>query len=312
KYDSLEDETINYLIQFYEVNAKPKEICFKAFDAELLASVLGVEIYEAKLGKKKEILDMANDNAKFNLENKRNIYRNQVLKKLETIEELGKLLGIPTPRRIEAFDNSNLYGEYPVSAMVCYINGKPAPKEFRKYHIKTVVGANDYESMKEVIYRRYFRLLLEDGNFPDLIVMDGGEIQVHAALDVLESLNLSIPVMGIQKNDRHKASKIFFEEALFDLDKNSPIYLLLADISQRVHDFAISFFRSNKAKGLFSSMLDPIPGLGPKRKEQLLTYFVSIDHIKEATIEELKASGMPEPLAHTIYDYFHSEKEEKK
>ncbi len=309
KYDSLEDEAINYLMQFYEVNTKPHEICFKAFDPSLLESALNVQIYDAKLGKKKEILDMANDNAKFNLENKRNIYKNQVLKKIETIEELGNLLGIPTPRRIEAFDNSNLYGEYPVSAMVCYINGKPAPKEFRKYHIKTVVGANDYESMKEVIYRRYFRLLVEDAEFPDLIVMDGGEIQVHAAIDVLDSLNLSIPVMGIQKNDRHKASKIFFEEQLFDLDKNSPIYLLLADISQRVHDFAISFFRSNKAKGLFSSILDPIPGLGPKRKEELLRYFINIDKIKEASIEELKKAGMPNNLAISIYDYFHKDTE---
>lgn len=309
KYDSLEDETINYLIQFYQVNAKPKEICFKAFDATLLADALEVQIYEAKLGKKKEILDMADANAKFNLENKRNIYRNQILKKLETIEELGSLLGIPTPMRIEAFDNSNLYGEYPVSAMVCYIQGKPAPKEFRKYHIKTVVGANDYESMKEVIYRRYFRLLMEDGTFPDLIVMDGGEIQVHAALDVLHSLNVDIPVMGIQKNDRHKASKIFYKEEVIDLDKNSPIYLLLADISQRVHDFAISFFRSNKTKGLFSSMLDPIPGLGPKRKEQLLTHFVSIDRIKEATIEDLQSAGMSKSLAETIWNYFRKEEE---
>ncbi|MBD5390912.1 excinuclease ABC subunit UvrC [bacterium] len=309
KYDSIEDETINYLMQFYELNTKPHEICFKAFDPTLLETALDVQIYEAKLGQTKQISDMANVNTKLNSENKRNIYRNQVLKKLETIEELGNLLGIPTPRRIEAFDNSNLYGEYPVSAMVCYINGKPAPKEFRKYHIKTVVGANDYESMKEVIYRRYFRLLMEDSTFPDLIVMDGGEIQVHAAKDVLESLNLNIPVMGIQKNDRHKASKIFFEEQLFDLDKNSPIYLLLADISQRVHDFAISFFRSNKAKGLFSSILDPIPGLGPKRKEELLKYFVTIDKIKEASIEELSKAKMPEPLAKSIYAYFHPEQD---
>lgn len=307
KYDSLEDETINYLLQFYEVNSKPKEICFKAFDASVLANLLEVDIYEAKLGKKKEILDMATDNAKFNLENKRNIYRNQVLKKIETIEALGNLLGIPTPRRIEAFDNSNLYGEYPVSAMVCYINGKPAPKEFRKYHIKTVVGANDYESMKEVIYRRYFRILMEEGFFPDLIVMDGGEIQVHAAQEVIQRLNLSIPIMGIQKNDRHKASKIYFEDTLIDLDKNSPIYLLLADISQRVHDFAISFFRSSKAKGLFSSILDPIPGLGEKRKEQLLKYFISIDHIKASSIEELIKAKMPRPIAETIYQYFHSD-----
>ncbi len=307
KYDSVEDETINYLIQFYQMNSKPKEICFKAFDAELLKNVLNIDIYEAKLGKKKEILDMANDNAKFNLENKRNIYKNQVLKKYETVEELGRLLKIPAPRRIEAFDNSNLYGEYPVSAMVCYIDGKPAPKEFRKYHIKTVEGANDYESMKEVIYRRYFRLLMENAPLPDLIVMDGGEIQVHAAEDILKSLNLEIHVMGIQKNDKHKASKIFFKEELYDVDKNSPIFLLLADISQRVHDFAISFFRSNKAKGLFSSLLDPIPGLGPKRKEELLKYFISIDKVKEASMEELKQAGMPQNLANEIYKYFHPE-----
>ena len=233
--------------------------------------------------------------------------KNTVLKKLDTIEELGKLLGIDTPRRIEAFDNSNLFGEYPVSAMVCYIDGKPAPKEFRKYHIKTVVGANDYESMKEVIYRRYLRLLMEDSVLPDLIVMDGGAIQVHAAKDVLASLNIDIPVMGVQKDNHHKASKIFFEEKLYDVERNSPIFLLLADISQRVHDFAISFFRSNKAKGIFSSILDPIPGLGPKRKEELLKYFINIEAIKEASVEELRKAGMPINLANVIYDYFHNE-----
>lgn len=307
KYDSVEDETMNYLLQFYQMNNKPKEICIKGFDIEILKNILNVEIYEAKLGKKKEILDMANYNAKFNLENKRNIYKNQVLKKYETVEDLGKLLGIPTPRRMEAFDNSNLYGEYPVSAMVCYIDGKPSPKDFRKYHIKTVVGANDYESMKEVIYRRYLRLVMEEQILPDLIVMDGGEIQVHAAEEVLQSLNLDIAVIGIQKNDKHKASKIFYKENLYDVDKNSSIYLLLADISQRVHDFAISFFRSNKAKGLFSSVLDPIPGLGPKRKEELLKYFINIDKIKEASIEDLKKAGMPINLATEIFHYFHKE-----
>ena len=306
KYDSVEDETMNYLLQFYQMNNKPKEICIKGFDIEILKNILNVEIYEAKLGKKKEILDMANYNAKFNLENKRNIYKNQVLKKYETVEDLGKLLGIPTPRRMEAFDNSNLYGEYPVSAMVCYIDGKPSPKDFRKYHIKTVVGANDYESMKEVIYRRYLRLVMEEQILPDLIVMDGGEIQVHAAEEVLQSLNLDIAVIGIQKNDKHKASKIFYKENLYDVDKNSSIYLLLADISQRVHDFAISFFRSNKAKGLFSSILDPIPGLGPKRKEELLKYFINIDKIKEASIEDLKKAGMPINLATEIFHYFHN------
>ena len=304
RYDNVEDEIINYLAQFYQVNTKPKEICIKGFDINILSEALGIGIYDAKLGKKKEILDMANYNAKYNLENKRNLYKNQVLKKLETIEELGKLLDIPAPRRIEAFDNSNLFGEYPVSAMVCYIDGKAAPKEFRKYHIKTVVGSNDYESMKEVIYRRYFRLLLEDSKLPDLIIMDGGEIQVHAALEVLKSLNLDINVIGIQKDDKHKASKIFYNEKLYEVDKNSPIYLLLADISQRVHDFAISFFRSNKTKGIFSSILDPIEGLGPKRKEQLLKHFITIEKIKEASVEELKEAGIPMNLAQKINEYF--------
>jgi excinuclease ABC subunit C len=191
--------------------------------------------------------------------------------------------------------------------MVCYINGRPAPKEFRKYHIKTVEGANDYESMKEVIYRRYLRLVMEDATLPSLIVMDGGEIQVHAAEEVLASLNLSIPVMGIQKDDHHKATILFFKEQLIPIDKNDPVFLLLADISQRVHDFAISFFRSQKAKGFFSSRLDEIEGLGPKRKEALIKYFTTIDGVKAASIEELKKAGMPEPLAIKIYEYFKKE-----
>lgn len=307
KIGDFEDETINYLVQYYNDDNLPKEICIKDLDLELLKNTLNVNVYEAKLGKKKELLDMAIYNAKFNLENKRNIYKNEVLKKIETIEELGELLNIDTPHRIESFDNSNLYGEYPVSAMVCYIDGKPAPKEFRKYHIKSVEGANDYASMKEVIYRRYFRLLMEEEKMPDLILMDGGMIQVNAAKEVLESLGLDIYVAGMQKNDKHRISKLYFEGEYFDIDKNSKIFLLLADISQRVHDFAISFFRSNKAKGIFSSILDNIEGLGEKRKEQLLKHFINIEKIKEASIDELIEAKMPKNIAQNIYYYFHGE-----
>ena len=303
----LENDVLSYITQFYESNTKPNEICVIGIDLELLEEALDVKVVDVKLGKKKELLDMALYNAKFNLENKRNIYKNTVLKKKETIESLGELLNINTPRRIEAFDNSNLFGEYPVSAMVCYINGKAAPKEFRKYHIKTVEGANDYASMKEVIYRRYFRLLMEDSPMPDLIVMDGGEIQVHAALDVITSLGLEIPILGIQKDDHHKATILFFNEEYIKIDKNSDIYLLLADISQRVHDFAISFFRSNKAKGFFKSQLDDIKGLGPKRKELLIEKFTTIDNVKNASIEEIENIGIPKNLAIEIYDHFHKE-----
>ena len=303
----LENDVLSYITQFYESNTKPNEICVIGIDLELLEEALDVKVVDVKLGKKKELLDMALYNAKFNLENKRNIYKNTVLKKKETIESLGELLNINTPRRIEAFDNSNLFGEYPVSAMVCYINGKAAPKEFRKYHIKTVEGANDYASMKEVIYRRYFRLLMEDSPMPDLIVMDGGEIQVHAALDVITSLGLEIPILGIQKDDHHKATILFFNEEYIKIDKNSDIYLLLADISQRVHDFAISFFRSNKAKGFFKSQLDDIKGLGPKRKELLIEKFTTIDNVKNASIDDIENIGIPKNLAIEIYDHFHKE-----
>jgi excinuclease ABC subunit C len=302
-----EDDIISYLVQFYEINDLPKELSIIGVDGAILEDVLNTKVVDAKIGKKKEILDMALYNAKFNLENSRNIYKNQVLKKKETIDELGMLLDIPTPYRIEAFDNSNLFGEYPVSAMVCYINGKKAPKEYRKYKIKTVEGANDYESMKEVIYRRYLRLMLEESKMPDLIVMDGGQIQVHAAIETLSSLNLDIPVMGIQKDDNHKAVAIFYNEKLINISKNSSIYLLLADISQTVHDFAISFFRSSKTKGLFSSILENIEGLGPKRREMLLKHFITIDAIKKASKEELIEAGLSENIALNVIKYFSDE-----
>ncbi len=302
----LENDVLSYITQFYESNTKPNELCVIGIDLELLEEALDVKVVDVKLGKKKELLDMAVYNAKFNLENKRNIYKNTVLKKKETIDSLGELLGIAPPKRIEAFDNSNLFGEYPVSAMVCYLNGKAAPKEFRKYHIKTVVGANDYASMKEVIYRRYYRLLMEDSTMPNLIVMDGGEIQVHAAEEVIASLGLEIPILGIQKDDHHKATILFYQDQLINIDKNSDIYLLLADISQRVHDFAISFFRSNKAKGFFKSQLDDIKGLGPKRKELLIEKFTTIDNVKKANVEELEEIGIPKGLALEIYEHFHN------
>jgi len=304
-YDT-ENDVLAYIIQFYESNTKPNEICISGLELDLLKDALGVNVIDVKLGKKKELLDMAVYNAKFNLENKRNIYKNTVLKKKETIDSLGELLGINPPKRIEAFDNSNLFGEYPVSAMVCYINGKAAPKEFRKYHIKTVIGANDYASMKEVIYRRYYRLLMEDSSMPNLIVMDGGEIQVHAAEEVIASLGLEIPILGIQKDDHHKATILYYQDQLITIDKNSDIYLLLADISQRVHDFAISFFRSNKAKGFFKSQLDDIKGLGPKRKELLIEKFTTIDNVKKAKVEELEEIGIPKGLAVEIFEHFHN------
>ena len=306
RYDDFEGQIINYLYQFYDLNTKPKEFSIIGFDKfEDLEKLLGINYVACQIGKKKEILDMALYNAKFNLENKRNIYKNQVLKKLDAIEELGALLNMEAPLRIEAFDNSNLFGEYPVSAMVCYINGRPAPKEYRKYHVKTVVGANDYATMKEIIYRRYLRLVMENDKLPNLIIMDGGQIQVNAAKEVIESLNLTIPICGIQKDDHHKATILYYEDNFINIDKNSKVFLLLADISQKVHDFAISFFRSTKAKGFFASQLDDIEGLGKVGKEKLLKYFINIDNIKNANIDELIKSGINKNVAANVFNKFH-------
>ncbi len=305
------ESLITYLVQYYSNESiRPKEIYINELNNNnILKELLSINIVTPQKGVKKDILNMANDNAKKDLVNKRLLYKNQVLKKIETIESLGNILQISTPTYIEAFDNSNLNGEYPVSAMVVFRNGKPSPKEYRKYHIKTVVGANDYMSMKEVIYRRYLKLKMEDLPFPNLIVMDGGEIQVNAALETLNSLNIDIPVMGIKKDINHKANLIVYNNKEIPVSKNSDIYLLLANISQTVHDFAISFFRSQKAKSIFSSKLDGINSLGPKRKEKLLKHFITIDKIKKASIEEIEGLGIPKNVASDLLKHLNDDLE---
>lgn len=298
----INDMIFDFMMQYYNTDLeKPNQILFpNEFLTEDLIEGMDIQIVVPQKGDKKEIVEMAIKNAKEALETKKTIYQNKVVRSMNTIEELGKLLGIDTPYTIEAFDNSNLYGEYPVSGMVVFKNGKPSKKDYRKYHVKTVEGANDYATMKEVIYRRYSRLLEENASLPDLIVMDGGRIQVNACKEVLASIGANINVMGIQKNDKHMASVIIYNNQEIEVSKNSDIYLLLASISQTVHDFAISFFRSNKAKGMFASHLDGIKGLGPKGKEKLIKHFLTVENIKNASIDEIEALGFKESLASEI------------
>ena len=293
---------IEFLVQFYENEAiRPKEIIINdVIDQQLLKEVIDVDVNIPVKGQKKELVLMAYNNAKLNLENNKKLYENKVVKKQENIYKLGELLGIKPPKVIEAFDNSNLFGEYPVSAMVCYKNGIKSPSDYRKYHIKTVTGANDYETMKEVVYRRYYRLLMEDKEMPDLIIMDGGQIQVNACLEIINALNLNIPVLGLRKDNNHNTNVLWFENREIVLNKNDDLFLFLANIQQTVHDFAITFFRNSKVKGMFSSMLDGIKGLGPKKKEALLKKYLTIDKIKNLTIEEFKEVGINESLAKDI------------
>jgi excinuclease ABC subunit C len=193
--------------------------------------------------------------------------------------------------------------------MVCYKNGIKSPNDYRKYHVKSVVGANDYETMKEVVYRRYFRLLMEDKSMPDLIIMDGGAIQVNACLETLSSLGLDIPVLGLRKDDNHNTNVLWFNNQEIVLSKNDELYLFLANVQQTVHDFAISFFRNTKVKGMFASKLDGIKGLGPKKKEALLKKYLTIDKVKNLSVEEFKSVGINEKLALDILNHLNESSE---
>ncbi len=220
-------------------------------------------------------------------------------------------MNIPEPIRIEAFDNSNIMGTDPVSAMVVFIDGRPAKKEYRKYKIKTVKGPDDYASMREVIYRRYSRVLKENLPFPDLIVIDGGKGQVDAAKDVLDNqLGLDIPIAGLAKDDKHKTSELLFgpDLARIPLERNSQEFFLLQRIQDEVHRFAITFHRQLRSKNSFASKLDSIEGLGPKRKKTLLKEFKSLKNIQAASVEELQSIGLPKNVAENVYKQLHEEK----
>ena len=306
----LEETILPFLAQYYSnENILPKEIYINGvINPELLSKALNIPVNIPLKGQKKKVMEMAIKNAQNNYENHRMMYQNKVVKKQDNIYRLAELLNINPPIIIEAFDNSNLYGDYPVSAMVSFKNGIKSPKDYRKYHVKTVVGANDYETMKEVVYRRYFRLLIEEQVMPNLIIMDGGEIQVNAALETLASLNLEIPVMGLKKDDTHTTNVIVYNGKEIHLSRNDDLYLFLANIQQTVHDFAISFFRNSKAKGMFMSRLDGISGLGPKKKEKLLKSYLTIDKIKNLSIEEFKSCGINEDLAIKILEKLNGDK----
>ena len=230
------------------------------------------------------------------------------------IENLGKLLQIPTPVRIESFDNSNIMGTSPVSAMVVFVNGKPSKKDYRKYKIKTVVGPDDYASMQEVIRRRYSRVMRDGLTPPDLIVIDGGQGQVNIAKQVIqEELGLDIPIAGLQKNDKHQTHELLFGDPLqvIELSRTSQEFFLLQRIQDEVHRFAITFHRQLRSKNSFSSQLDGIEGLGPKRKQLLIKHFKSLNKIKEATVDEIVTVGIPRAVAEAVQAKLQQGKQEE-
>ena len=301
-----EEEFYTFIGQFYELNQHllPKEVHVpKNLDKNIIKSVVDTKIVQPVRGKKKEMVDLANHNAEVSLDNKFELIARDESRTVKAIEELGDRMGIQTPIRIEAFDNSNIQGVDPVSAMVSFVDGKPNKKGYRKYKIKTVEGPDDYKSMREVVRRRYTRVLIEGTPLPDLIIVDGGKGHMSGVIDVLENeLGLDIPVAGLRKNDKHRTSEILYGEQaeVVPLKKNSQAFYLLQRIQDEVHRFAITFHRQTRQKSGLKSVLDTVEGIGAKRKTRLLRTFGSIKKMREAPIEDLKGAGLPQKVAENL------------
>lgn len=305
-YSEAEDAFISFIGQFYlhHRNLKPKQILVPiGSDAHLLKELLETDVHTPFRGQKRELVELAMKNAQIALEERFSLIELDEERTIKSVEKLGEILGIETPRRIEAFDNSNIQGVDPVSAMVVFTDGRPDKNEYRKYKIKNVEGPDDYETMREVIRRRYKRVLLEKLPLPDLIIVDGGKGQMSAAREVLEDeLGLSIPLCGLVKDDKHKTGELLYGDPpeVVPLERRSNEFYLVQRIQEEVHRFAITFHRQLRGKGLIQSELDKINGVGPKRRNLLLTHFKSIDAIREAEITDITKLGIPKNVAENI------------
>ena len=314
-YNDPDEDFLTYVGQFYQEKSHlvPNEILIpQDIDEEAVKALVDTKVLKPQRGEKKQLVNLAIKNARVSLEQKFNLLEKSVEKTQGAIENLGRLLQIPTPVRIESFDNSNIMGTSPVSAMVVFVNGKPSKKDYRKYKIKTVVGPDDYASMREVIRRRYGRVQRDGLTPPDLIVIDGGQGQVNIAKQVIqEELGLDIPIAGLQKNDKHQTHELLFGDPLevVELSRNSQEFFLLQRIQDEVHRFAITFHRQLRSKNSFSSQLDGIEGLGPKRKQNLMKYFKSLTKIKEASVDEIVAVGIPRTVAEAVHQHLNLEED---
>jgi len=305
-YNDPDEDFLTYIGQFYQEKShlKPNEILIPAdIDEEAVRAMVDTKVLKPQRGEKKQLVNLAIKNARVSLQQKFDLLEKSIEKTQGAIENLGQLLNIPTPVRIESFDNSNIMGTSPVSAMVVFVNGKPSKKDYRKYKIKTVVGPDDYASMREVIKRRYSRVIRDGLTPPDLIVIDGGQGQVNIAKEVIqEQLGLDIPIAGLQKNDKHQTHELLFGDPLqvVELSRNSQEFFLLQRIQDEVHRFAITFHRQLRSKNSFSSQLDGIEGLGPKRKQNLMKHFKSLTKIKEASVDQIVEVGVPRAVAEAV------------
>ncbi len=299
-----EDEFLEYIIKFYEKNnVLPKEIIVPdIIDKELLASFLNINVTIPIKGDIKKLLDMAEDNARILLEEKFETLKKQDDVRFEALEELRKLLGLTKLSRIESFDNSHLFGTFYVGGMVTFIDFLPSKDNYRKFKVSTDVK-DDLSAMREVLYRRYYKVLMENLEKPDVILLDGGELQVSVGKEIIDSLNLGIKVVGLKKDDKHKTSVLVNDDLKeIEIDHRSNLFLFLSKIQEEVHRYAISYHRNIKSKGALSSLLDVVEGIGEVRKKELLRKFGSLKRLKEANLCDLE-EVLSKDVAIRLYNY---------
>lgn len=301
------DEVNSYILKFYERHEVPKELLVeKDLSAEIIGNILGTKVVAPEKGKKKNLLNMAKENAKIALEQEITIIKNDEKRSVLANDELRKLLNMEVLNRIDSFDNSNLFGTYAVSGMVVFKNGKPAKKEYRKYKV-SVDKNDDYNTMREVVYRRYYRCMVEQSEMPDLILVDGGVSQINACKSVLDELHLNIKVCGLRKDDHHRTNELVDGDTLntIEIPRMSDVFHYLTRIQDEVHRYTITYHKTLRDKGSIGSQLDNIDGIGSVRKKELIKKYGSVKKMGEASVEELSLI-IPETVAINLKKYLES------
>ena len=305
--DDIPDSVIEYIIKYYDKgNIIPREIYVsEEIDNELLESYLNTKVSVPKKGDIKNLLELAKNNAKDVLNEKVENIKKSDDRRLNAIEDLKKALNMDRIYRIETFDNSHLFGTFYVAGMVVFDNFLPNKNLYRKFKITSDVK-DDLSAMKEVIYRRYYKVLMENLEKPDLIIVDGGELQINAAKEIIDSLGMNIRIVGLKKDDKHRTSTLIDEDLNeIKIDSHSDLFLFLTRIQDEVHNYAISYHRNIKTKGMFASVLEGAPKIGEVRKKELLRKYGSLKKLKEASLEELE-EVLGKSVATEFYDYLRS------
>ena len=306
------DEVNSYILNFYTRHEIPKEILLDSgLNTDIVSNILNTKALIPQKGVKKTLIEMAKTNAKISLEQELTIIKNDETRSLGANEKLKELLNLPVLDRIDAFDNSNLFGSYAVSGMIVFKSGKPYRKEYRKYKV-SVDKNDDYNTMKEVIYRRYYRAMVDKTEMPDLILVDGGENQIKACLEILNSLHLNIKVCGLKKDNHHRTNELIDGDTLevISIPHNSDIFHYLTRIQDEVHRFTITYHKNLRDKGTIASILDNINGIGKSRKKELIKKYGSIKKMAEASVADL-TEILPLKVAEDLHKYLQERNEYK-